>query len=265
MVGADQGARYHCCPALQGYAGTIDGQRSASMDLELLRAACRHAAKEKLIAGAPNVWLPPKSEPRQRWLTRSEVARLLWLALRGTRSKNGRSGSRDDWHTRRHLARFIVMAFYTGSRKKDILNACFERTSDYGYVDLERGLWVRKAPSKRATKKKQPTIPLPAPLLAHLRRWHSNGQRFAVEFNGKPIDRIDNAFRQLVKDCGLSSDVVPHTFRHTAITWGMQRGMDPWDASGYFGLSMQTLLEVYGHHHPDHLRDAAEKMGKARK
>lgn len=249
----------------RAYAATIPGQRTASMDLELLRAALNHAVKERTLVSAPSVTLPPKAEPRQRWLTRSEVAKLLWAARRATRSTNGRSGATDQWHTRQHLARFIVMAFYTGSRKGDILDACFEPTSDHGYIDLDRGLWVRKAPSKKATKKKQPTIPLPGPLLAHLRRWRRNGQRFAVEFNGKPVDRIDTAFRKLVKDCELDGDVVPHTFRHTAITWGMQRGMDPWDASGYFGLSMQTLLEVYGHHHPDHLRDAAEKMGNARK
>jgi len=249
----------------RAYAATIQGQRTASRDLELLRAALRHAVNEKIIRSAPKVWLPPKSEPRQRWLTRSEVAKLLWLAWRGTRSNNGRSGSSDEWYTRRHLARFIVMAFYTGSRKQDILNACFVQRPDRGYIDLERGQWRRKPESKKATKKKQPTIPLPRPLLAHLRRWQRNGQEFPVEFNGQPIGRIDKAFRQLVKDCGLGSDVVPHTFRHTAITWGMQRGMDPWDASGYFGLSMQTLLEVYGHHHPDHLRDAAEKMGKPKR
>jgi integrase len=249
----------------RAYAATISGQRTASMDLELLRAALKHAVRERIISTAPDVKLPPKSEPRQRWLTRSEVAELIWAALRGTRSANGRSGSADGWHARRHLARFILIAAYTGSRKQDILNACFEKRSNHGYIDLERGLWMRKAESKRATKKRQPTIPLPAPLLAHMRRWHNNGQTFAVEFNGRPVDRIDKAFRQLVKDCGLEGGVVPHTFRHTAITWGMQRGMDPWDASGYFGLSLQTLLEVYGHHHPDHLRDAADKMGKARK
>lgn len=249
----------------RAYVATIKGQRTASMDLELLRAALRHAVREKIIASAPNVALPPKSQPRQRWLTRSEVVRLLWFATRGTRARNGRSGDADGWHARRHLARFILVAVYTGSRKQDILNACFERSPGCGHIDLERGLWTRKAENKRATKKRQPTIPLPAPLLAHMRRWQRNGQRFAVEFNAQPVGRIDKAFRQLVKDCGLGSDVVPHTFRHTAITWGMQRGMDPWDASGYFGLSMQTLLEVYGHHHPDHLRDAAEKMARARK
>ncbi len=60
---------------------TIAGHRSASMDLELLRAACRHAAKEKVIASAPNVWLPPKSELHQRSLTTSEVVKLLLSSL----------------------------------------------------------------------------------------------------------------------------------------------------------------------------------------
>lgn len=249
----------------RAYAATIKGQRTASMDLELLRAALRHGVREKLIASAPNVALPPKTQPRERWLTRSEVAKLLWFALRGSRSRNSRSGASDGWHARRHLARFILVAVYTGSRKQDVLNACFDKTPNYGHIDLERGMWMRKAPNKKPTKKRQPTIPLPRPLLAHMRRWHRQGQHFAVEFNGKPVNRIDKAFRQFVQDCGLGPDVVPHTFRHTAITWGMQRGMDPWDASGYFGLSMQTLLEVYGHHHPDHLRDAADKMGKPRR
>ena len=55
---------------------------------------------------------------------------------------------------------------------------------------------------------------------------------------------------------------IPHALRHTGVTWGMQAGMDLWDASGYFGMSTQTLLSVYGHHHPDHLRSAASKMAR---
>ena len=102
----------------------------------------------------------------------------------------------------------------------------------------------------------------PCPCSAHMRRWHKNGQRYPVEYAGQQIDRIDKAFREMIKESGLDGEIVPHTFRHTAITWGMQRGMDPWDASGYFGLSLQTLLDTYGHHHPNHLREAANKMAR---
>jgi len=81
-----------------------------------------------------------------------------------------------------------------------------------------------------------------------------------VEFNGLPVGRIDKAFRGLVADCGLDKDVIPHVLGHTSVTWGMQAGMELWDVSVYFGMTVQTLLDVYAHHHPDHLQGAAMKM-----
>jgi hypothetical protein len=34
-----------------------------------------------------------------------------------------------------------------------------------------------------------------------------------------------------------------------------------WEAAGFLGMSERTLRDTYGHHHPDHLRGAAEAMG----
>jgi hypothetical protein len=34
-----------------------------------------------------------------------------------------------------------------------------------------------------------------------------------------------------------------------------------WEAAGFLGMSEKTLRETYGHHHPDHLRGAAEAIG----
>ena len=42
----------------------------------------------------------------------------------------------------------------------------------------------------------------------------------------------------------------------------MQRGADPWQAAGYLGMSLEVLLNTYGHHHPDYLSDAVEKIAK---
>ena len=233
------------------------------MDLELLRAAINHAYREQLLDRPLAVWLPPKAPPRERWLTRSEVAKLVWAAWRYRRTQD--SGD-DDWASRKHLARWMLTAAYTGTRKSAILNASFERSFGRGFVDLEQGLWHRRGQGVRATKKRQPPIPLPTPLLAHMRRWHKNGQKFVVEFAGQPVERMDKAFRRLVAECELDGEkVVPHTFRHTAITWAMMNGMDPYAASGYFGLNLQTLLENYGHFHPNHLREAADIMARPRK
>jgi len=248
------------------YRGFVGAPRSARVDLEILRAALNHAHAEQLLDRKVAVPLPPKSLPRERWLSRSEVAKMVWAAWRYRRAENGRSGAKDDWGSRKHLARFILMAVYTGTRKSAVLNASFERAFGRGYVDLEAGLWHRRGAGIRATKKRQPPIPLPAPLLGHLRRWKKNGQKFAVEFDGQPVQRMDIAFRRLVAEMEFEGEkVVPHTLRHTAITWAMTNGMDPYAASGFFGLNLQTLLENYGHFHPSHLREAAEVMARPRR
>ncbi len=35
-----------------------------------------------------------------------------------------------------------------------------------------------------------------------------------------------------------------------------------WQAAGYLGMSLEVLLNTYGHHHPDYLSDAVEKIAK---
>ena len=67
-------------------------------------------------------------------------------------------------------------------------------------------------------------------------------------------------FKSAVRLAGLDSAVSPHTLRHTAATWLMQRGADPWQVAGYLGMSLEVLLNTYGHHHPDYLLDAVEKI-----
>ena len=52
---------------------------------------------------------------------------------------------------------------------------------------LDRQIW-----RERETKKRKPAIRLPDALVAHMRRWRRN-QLFAVEWNGKPVERIDKA------------------------------------------------------------------------
>ena len=37
----------------------------------------------------------------------------------------------------------------------------------------------------------------------------------------------------------------------------MQRGAPLWEAAGFLGMSVEVLLDTYGHHHPEFLRDAA--------
>ena len=81
-----------------------------------------------------------------------------------------------------------------------------------------------------------------------------------VEFNGKPVASVKKGFKSAVGLAGLSGKVTPHTLRHTAATWLMQRGVPVWEAAGFLGMSAEVLLGTYGHHHPDFLHGAANAI-----
>jgi hypothetical protein len=83
-----------------------------------------------------------------------------------------------------------------------------------------------------------------------------------VEFNGKPVASVKNAFRSAVELANLPGKITPHTLRHTAATWLMQRGVPIWEAAGFLGMSPEVLQDTYGHHHPDYLQGAAAAISQ---
>lgn len=222
----------------------------ARRELEDLRTAINHHRREGLCSEIVGVALPEKSQRRERWLTRSEAAKLIWEAWRGGQGK------------RKHVARFILVGLYTGTRAGAICGAAVRPTIGRGYVDLDKGVFYRRAPEAKETKKRQTPVRLHDRLLAHLRRWERMGitRRCVVEFEDEPIGRMNKAFRHTARDAGLA-DVHPHVLRHTSVTWAMQNGADLWDAAGQFGMTTEMLQEVYGHHRPDFGKDVMRALG----
>lgn len=206
-------------------------------ELGVLQAAMNYAHKEGYVTSAPVVTLPEAPGAKERWLTRSEAARLLWTAYRGHKSK--------------HLSRFILIGLYTGTRKDAILRMGFEANTTGGWFDLERGIMFRRGEHERQTRKRRTPAPIPRQLKAHLTRWKAQGCRWAVEYEGMRIGDVKRSFARIVADAGLE-DVTPHTLKHTAITWALQNGATIWDCAGFFATSPQTIQKTYGHHSPDY-------------
>jgi integrase len=231
----------------------------ARRELEDLRSAINHHRTEGLCSEVVGVALPEKSDPREDFLTRSEAARLMWAAWRA-RQKIGTGVT--DRDVGRHLARFILVGVYTGTRHGAICSAALIPAVGRGYVDTDNGVFYRRRQGSRVTKKRQPPVRLPARLLAHLRRWKRLGiARYAVvEWNGSPVASVRKSFQSAVRSAGIDRHITPHICRHTAATWAMQQGADLWDAAGYLGMSPEVLERVYGHHHPDFQQDVAERM-----
>jgi integrase len=228
---------------------------AARRELQDLQAAINYHHKEGLHHADVRVTLPPAGDPRERWLTRQEVAHLIRVCRNIREVQKGVPTER---RPLRHLVRFILFGLYTGSRPGDILAASFTAERGRSRIDLEAGLFYRKPVGKVATKKRQPTTPIPRRLQAHLRRWRAMGAQNIVEFEGSPIKSIKTAFNTLIENADLPDGIIPYTFRHTCATWKMQAGEPAWKVGGFIGTSEAIVIKHYGHHSPSGLRDTAE-------
>jgi integrase len=225
-------------------------QAAARRELEDLRAAIRYHWEDGLCSSLTAITLPDRGASRERWLTRKEAAALLRAAWRSP--------------LHRHIARFILVALYTGSRAGAICGAALKPVEGRGWIDLDNGVFYRRAIGRRETKKRQPSVRLSPRLLAHLRRWKrlrvSNGS--VVEYHGRAVRKINKGFRAVRQKAGLGTEVVPHIFRHTAITWQAQNGTPVYEICGYFGVTRETFEQVYAHHHPDHQENVVKGFSR---
>ena len=174
-------------------------------------------------------------------MTRDEVAALLREA-------------RKERQSRLHLPLFILIALYTGARRRAILDLKWHQ------CDLVHGTIDFNPPGRPQTSKRRPHIPIPRQLLHFLRQ----AQRRAtcdhvVSRDGKPIVSVKKSFGTATRKAGLE-DVTTHTLRHTCGCWMAQSGVDLWQIGGWLGHSQQKTTELYLHHHPSFLGQAKEAL-----
>ncbi len=212
-------------------------------ELGVLQAAINWGHKNGKLTRTVTVDLPPSGAPRERWLTRQESARLL----RAARTRKARL----------YMPLFILIGIYTGRRKEAILSLRWTQ------VDLERGVIDFRKPGEPETNKKRGLVRIPKRLLPHLVRARRRGTDlgYVIHDGGKRILNTKKGFEAACRRAGLDG-VTPHTMRHTAATWLMQAGVKTWEAAGFLAMSEKTLIKHYGHHHPDHMRDAADAIGR---
>jgi len=246
------------CEAYEVWRGA---PAAARRELEDLRAAVRHHWKAGLCLAETPVVLPPRGEPREAWLTEAQAFRL-WKAA--TRYREVQKGFATGRRSLAHIARFTLVGLHTGTRASAICGAALSPTPGKGWVDLEAGVFYRRAAGKVETKKRQTPIRIPPVLLRHLRKWKRLGisKHYVVEFNGKPVKRINKGFRSARRLAGLGTDVTPHTLRHTCATWMAQRRVPIHEICGFLGMSRETFERVYGHHHPDFQAEAVNAFSK---
>jgi integrase len=261
---------------------------TARRELGLLAAALNYAHGEGKLKYPVPVALPKPSPARLRWLTRGEAARLLWAAWR--------SGNH-------HVAKFILIGLYTGTRHDAILRLRWLPSVDAGWVDLEAGLIYRRGAGESESSKRRPPVPISPRLAAHLKRWKANatcaqpevcqpgcesrlqkmpshvkqitekpfyapienGGVYVITYDGLPIAKMRRAWHGARRAAGLGSEVTPHILRHTFASWAVQAGHSFAQIAAALGTTAGVVEATYAHLSPDALRGlVASVAGKNR-
>jgi integrase len=250
------------------YVAARGSSSAARRELEDLGAAMtlyfEQDADRETVVKLPKVALPPKPKARQRFLSRGEAARLIWSAWR---YREVQKGVKTDRASRQHVARFILMGLYTGTRSGAICNAALTPAIGRGYVDLDKGIFYRHGLGDAETNKRQPAMQIPGRLLAHMRRWRrlKISNQAVIEYEGQPVGSVRKAFARAAEAAGFN-DVIPHTLRHTAVSWAVQNGVDLYRIADFFGMTVPMILETYGHLRPDNVvGDAITGRNRARR
>jgi integrase len=165
-----------------------------------------------------------------------------------------------------HLARFVLIAIYTGSRPGAVLGLNWERAPGRGRVDLINGMLYRLPEGVSETAKRRPPVPLSPELWRLMRRWaHVDGGRGpVVSFAGQPIECVKTGLKRACKLAGLDEAVTAYTFRHTTASWLIQKGAPTRKVAEFLGTSEALIERTYGHLAPDHLRAEAALVGRGR-
>lgn len=255
------------------YASDRGNLGGARRDLETMRAAVNYYHAEHTLDMVPKITLPEKGMPRQKWLTRSEIARLLlvsmgWIPVSSDIETRQLKWKRSGWRYP-HLTRLLMIGLYTGTRLSATLNLQWMPNTTGGHIDLDRGVIYRRADGERVAHNKRRTpVKIPRRLMRFLHYWRKadtsideRGRevtlRYAVHYSGEKIVKPHKAFRSIRSLAGFDDDVTPHVLRHTRATWLAQAGVEIEQAAASLGMTSEEFERTYAHAHPDFQQQAA--------
>jgi len=201
-------------------------------ELEYLRA-CLNLRYGR---GHNRVWLPSGSPPRERYLTREELDKLL---------KHVGAA---------HVRLFIILAITTGARMSALLELRWEQ------VDFKHRTINFNLPGREQSNKRRPEVPLNARAYQALEQAsHGALTDWVIEWDGKQVKSIKKAIRMAAKRSSVPCS--PHVFRHTAGVWMAQADVPMQKISQFLGHTSTRVTErTYARYSPSFMKDAAAAL-----
>lgn len=225
----------HSYTAARRKAGRSDG--AIHTELGHLRTVLVWAQKCRLIDHAPEIPRPQKPSPKDRYLTKDEVKRILAKA------------------SLPHVKLAIHLMLGTAARVSAVLELTWER------VDLDRRMIRLSDPSATVRQKGRSTIPINDTLFAALKEARKGAlSDYVVEWSGERVKSIKKSIATAAREAGVAN-VSPHVFRHTSAVWMVEAGIPLMEVAQFLGHSNPSITyRVYGRYSPDHLRKAASAL-----
>ncbi len=173
--------------------------------------------------------------PLRKWKTGKETRRKSQLTLEDLRkiqAEANRKGSRC-----KHLAWAIEVAWRIPVRPGDDLYGL-----RFEHIDWNKcGIQVYHTKVRRSA-----FIQLPDDFLWELRaRQKQSKSGYIIEYQGKPIKRLDKALSNTAERLGLNYDVIMYDVRHLWITTAIDQGFDPSVIAHMAGTSIEMIHANY--------------------
>lgn len=228
---------------------------SVRKELSMLRAVVNFGAAENRVKLTllHNYAIPPKPEARIHYLSLGEAIALYKAARRRCHSFKGKKTHRETTH----IARFIAVALMTGTRSERISTASFMREPGRPWIDLENGIFYRRADQEFVPlNKRADPIQIPDRLLRLLRIWYRDdkargveGCQYLIHYHGRSVD-CRRGFYTLKNDVmskERARQINRHTLKHTCVTWLLAEGASVEEVASYVSTTPEIIRKVYGH------------------
>jgi integrase len=182
-------------------------------------------------------------EPRQRFLTPAEIARLAVVLDR-----------RQEIPRERSSVALIKLLLLTGCRFSEAANATWAQ------FDLETGVW--RKPSSHTKQKRPHTTPLSAPATAllHQLREANRGEFLFPGPTGKPLVKIHHFWASATKQAGIEG-VRIHDLRHSFASVLASGGASLVLIGQLLGHTQAATTQRYSHLLDAVQREAVERAG----
>ena len=219
---------------------------TVNRDLSVLSAALNRAFGHKKIPQPFKVYLLPRAEPRERYLTRTELALVyayMWWRIKELKR----------YH---HVLLFTRIAINTGARSTAILQLTWDR------VDFARRTIWFPVPGRRQTKKRRTVISFDHKLYNALKIAYARRRTdHVIEFEGARVTQIRKSVVKACQAVGVY-DVSPHTLRHTFGTWASGGGAHLPNLGGAMGHSNPSTTAKYAKYQPGRFNEVLRASRK---